>query len=92
MTIVQSAFDKAWIEVCNHEKFRWYKRLEFSLSIEISICQTKNPKKLPFCLLTFRSCEASLEEDLARLVCAIDMVDGALERSYMGLFKRGIVG
>ena len=35
MTMVQSAFDEALIEVYNHAKFRWYKRLEFSLSIEI---------------------------------------------------------
>ena len=92
MIIVQSAFDKALLEVYNHEKFRWWKRLEFSLSIEISMRQAKKIEKWLFCLLTFCSYEASLEADLARLVCAIDMVDGALEKSYMGLFKSGIVG
>ena len=45
MTIVQRAFDKKFIEVYNHEKFRWYKRLEFSLGIKISMRKTKNSKK-----------------------------------------------
>ena len=33
-----------------------------------------------------------MEADLARLACAIDMVDGALETLDLTLSKRGIVG
>ena len=51
---------------------------------------SENFKNKLFCFLTFCFHEATLEADLARYKCAMDMVDGALKRSDVDGCERGI--
>ena len=52
----------------------------------------KKLKNRYFLILSFCFHEATLEADLGRWACDVDMVDSALERLDVALSKRGTIG
>ena len=53
--------------------------------------QMKKLKNLYFLILSFCFHDVTLEADLERWACDVDMVDSALERPDVALFKHGTI-
>ena len=66
ITMVDSAFERAWSDAYDCVMYEWYRRLEISLWIEISMGRTKKLENPLFLIVEFCFHGTTLEGDLAR--------------------------